>query len=122
MSREQKIPGPDHPITVEAAADHVVVRHGDTVIADSHAPLVLREADYPPVHYIPPADVDWSVLSDSDTVTYCPYKGEASYASLTGDGDTVKDVLWKYDEPYPAVAEIAGHVAFYPNRVEVTTG
>jgi uncharacterized protein (DUF427 family) len=121
MTREQRIPSPDHPTTVEAAAAHVVVRHGDTVIADTRAPLVLREAHYPPVHYIPPADVDWSVLTDSDTVTYCPYKGEASYASLADGAGGVKDVLWKYDEPYPAVAEIAGHVAFYPDRVDVTT-
>jgi uncharacterized protein (DUF427 family) len=58
MSRDIKIPGPDHPITVTPSGDHVVVRSGDATIADSRSTLVLREANYPPVRYIPLADLD----------------------------------------------------------------
>lgn len=122
MAREQKIPGPDHPITVEPSTDHVVVRVGDAVIADSSAPLVLRESTYPPVYYVPLADVDPAVLADSDTQTYCPYKGDASYYSVKGPDGEVADAMWFYREPYAAVAEIAGHVAFYPDRVAITNG
>jgi uncharacterized protein (DUF427 family) len=59
-------------------------------------------------------------LTRTDTSTYCPFKGDASYYSVTAAGDTVDDVIWTYEEPYPAVAAIAGHVAFYPNKAEIT--
>lgn len=120
MSREIKTPGPDHPITVEKNPARVVVHVGDKVVADTHAALSLQESDYPAVQYIPLADVDPSVLKDSDTSTYCPYKGDAAYYTLvTADGEEV-DAVWTYREPYPAVAEIAGHVAFYPTKVTIT--
>ncbi len=122
MSREIKTPGPDHPITVEKNPERVVVRVGDKVVADTHAALSLQESDYPAVQYIPLADVDQSLLKDSTTSTYCPYKGDASYYTLvTADGE-LTDAIWTYPEPYPAVAEIAGHVAFYPNKVSITQG
>lgn len=120
MSREIKTPGPDHPITVTSSGDHVVVRSGAATIADSHATLVLREANYPPVRYIPIADVDRSQLAASELNTYCPYKGEASYYSITPDAERGADAVWFYDDPYPAVAEIKGHVAFYPDRVALS--
>lgn len=120
MPRDVKIPGPDHPITITASGDHVVVRSGQSTIADSRSTLVLREADYPPVRYIPLADVDRSQLAASELITYCPYKGDASYYSIARDADRGTDAVWFYDDPYPAVAEIKGHVAFYPDRAELS--
>jgi len=120
MTREMKIPGPDHPITIEPSADHVIVRAGGATLADSTATLVLREADYPPVRYIPLADIDQALLAPSDSSTYCPYKGDASYRSITTDPDRGTDAVWFYDEPYAAVEPIRDHVAFYANRVEIT--
>jgi uncharacterized protein (DUF427 family) len=120
MAREPKTPGPDHPITIERSTDHVVVRAGAAVIADSSAALVLRESTYPPVYYVPLSDVDPAVLVDSETQTYCPYKGDASYYSVKGPDGEVADAIWTYLKPYPAVAEIGGHVAFYPDRVGIT--
>ena len=72
------------------------------------------------VQYIPLVDVDPQVLTRTDTHSYCPYKGEAGYYSVTAAGETVDDAIWTYEEPFPAVAEIAGHVAFYPNKAEVS--
>jgi uncharacterized protein (DUF427 family) len=118
-TRETLIPGPDHPITIEPSTDHVVVKAGDVVVADSSNAVTLHEASYPPVYYVPLADVDSEVLESSDTTTYCPYKGDASYYSVRTGDDVVKDAIWFYDEPYDAVAEIAGHVAFYPDRVQI---
>jgi uncharacterized protein (DUF427 family) len=115
MSREIKIPGPEHPITITPDARRVVVRSGEQVLADSSTTLVLQEANYPPVHYIPIADLTQELFTDSPTHTYCPYKGEASYKSLAA----VQDALWFYPEPFPAVGQIAGHVAFYPDRVDI---
>jgi uncharacterized protein (DUF427 family) len=120
MDRTQKTPGPDHPITVEAADVRVVVSAGDKVVADTTAALVLREASYPPVYYVPMADVDQTVLRPSATQTYCPYKGDASYYSVAIPDGEITDAVWTYSTPYPAVGGIAGHVAFYPDRMRVT--
>lgn len=121
MAQDVRVPGPDHPITIEPARGQVVVRAGTQVVARTLTALTLREAGYPPVHYIPLTDVDPAALRPSPTTTYCPYKGTATYYTLeTGDGEQFPDALWTYEEPFPAVAEIAGHVAFYPDRAEVT--
>jgi uncharacterized protein (DUF427 family) len=113
------IPGPDHPITMQPSSDHVVVKAGDAVVADSTNAVTLHEASYPPVYYVPLADVDSELLETSDTTSYCPYKGEASYYSVRAGDDVVKDAIWFYDQPYDAVSDIAGHVAFYPDRVQI---
>ena len=89
-------------------------------VADSIAALRMHEAQYPPVHYVPLADVDQALLRPSDTSTYCPFKRESSYYSVsTPDGD-VQDAIWFYASPYPAVDQIAGHVAFYTDRVTLS--
>ncbi|RJO73689.1 DUF427 domain-containing protein [Nocardia panacis] len=119
MTRTPRIPGPDHPITIEPTGGRVVVRSGDTVVADTTRALSLREAEYPAAQYIPLEDVDQSLLVPSDTTTYCPFKGDASYCSLTTPEGELTDAIWSYREPYAAVAPIAGHVAFYPDKVEI---
>lgn len=117
-ARVQKIPGPDHPITVERNPARVVVKLGGKVVADSADTLTLREASYPPVHYIPRKDVDMSLLERTAHETYCPYKGEASYFSIPAGGERSKNAVWSYEHPYDAVAGIREHVAFYPDRVD----
>ena len=119
MSPEMKLPGPDHQISIAPSSDRVVVRSGETTIADSQSTLVLLETNHAPVRYIPLADVDRSLLAPSDLHTYCPYKGDASYYSII-DGQRGTDAVWFYDQPYPAVAQIKDHVAFFTDRVEVT--
>ena len=120
MPGQMKTPGPDHPITIEPNPARVTVRVGDRVLADTTAALNLRESTYPAVPYIPLADVDQSLLKETDTSTHCPYKGDASYYSVDLPDGELTDVIWTYRSPYPAVAEIAGHVAFYADKVEVT--
>ncbi|WP_300613593.1 DUF427 domain-containing protein [Trebonia sp.] len=121
MSRAVKIPDATHPITVRPTGSRVTVRVGGVTVAESDSALSLAEASYPVVQYIPIADVDRSLLRRTGTQSYCPYKGDASYFSVqTPDGRTETDLIWSYEQPYPAVAEIAGHVAFYPDRAEIT--
>ena len=120
MSRSVKIPDASHPITVRPTSARVTVRVGGTVVARTDSALSLAEASYPVVQYIPLADVDQALLERTTTQTYCPYKGDASYYTVTTpDGGTEKDVIWTYERPYPSVSEIAGHVAFYPDRAEI---
>ncbi len=116
--RTIKIPGPDHPITIEPNPDRVRVTLGGKIIADTTGALTLREAAYPAVHYIPRRDVDMSALARSDHTTYCPYKGEASYFSLPAGGDRSVNAVWTYETPFEAMAPIKEYVAFYPDRVD----
>jgi uncharacterized protein (DUF427 family) len=120
-ARPHKTPGPDHPITLERSSAHVVVRRGSVVIAETDRALEMREAAYPPVLYIPIDDVDQHQLRRSEHHTWCPYKSEASYYDIVdGDGTDLSAAVWYYDDPFPAVAEIKGHVAFYTDWVTVT--
>ena len=121
MSRPVLEPTAEHPITIEPTQGRVVARVGDTVVASSGSALTLQESTYPAVQYIPMADVDQSLLRRTDTATYCPFKGDASYYSVqTPDGGTVTDAIWTYEQPYAAVSEIKDHVAFYPDKAAVT--
>jgi uncharacterized protein (DUF427 family) len=120
MTREQKIPDASHPITISPTAGRVQVVVGGTVIADTTSSLTLQEASYPPVQYVPIAEVDPALLSRTETSTYCPFKGDASYFSLATPEGTVTDAAWTYDEAYDAVSEIKGHLAFYPDKATVT--
>lgn len=113
-------PDTDHPITIERHPDRVQVRARGTLIADTTAALTLREANYPPVQYIPRADVDMAQLRRSDHSTYCPYKGDAAYFDVVALGERGRNAVWTYEHPYPTVAEIAGHLAFYSDRVEIS--
>ena len=122
MTRQVKIPDATHPITVEPTGSPVTVLVGDTVIANTNNALTLREASYPPVQYIPLADVNEDAIRPTDSETYCPFKGAASYYSIQVGDTEIADAIWTYREPYPAVSEIAGHVAFYPNKVEIAVG
>ena len=119
MARTVLQPGPQHPITVEPAPGRVTVQVAGTPVADTSSALALQEANYPVVYYVPLADVRSEVLKPSDHTTYCPYKGDASYYSLATPNGEVADAVGYYAEPYSAVAEIAGHVAFYANKVDI---
>ncbi len=113
-----RIPGPDHPIAIEANSERVTVIVAGRVIADTVNALTLREASYPPVHYIPRADVDMSLLESTDHLTHCPYKGDASYFSIPVGGARSANAVWSYEDPHAAVAVIRDHLAFYPDRVD----
>jgi uncharacterized protein (DUF427 family) len=122
-SRPVLEPTAEHPITIDPTGKHVVVRVRGDIVADTNRALQLQESTYPAVQYIPFEDVAHDGLMRTDTSTYCPFKGEAAYYSVrTAAGDTVDDVIWFYEQPHPAVAAIAGHVAFYPDKAEVTVG
>jgi uncharacterized protein (DUF427 family) len=116
--KQVKLPGPDHPISIERSRAHVVVSVAGRVIADTRSALTLREAAYLPVQYIPFEDVDFSQLERTDHVTYCPYKGDCNYYSVSAGGKNSVNAVWSYDNPFPAVSQIQGHVAFYPERVD----
>ena len=113
-----KVPTPDHPISIEPNPARVIVRLAGQVIADTRAALTLREANYPAVQYVPRKDVNMELLSRTDHATYCPYKGESSYYSIPSGKERSVNSVWTYESPYPAVAALKDHLAFYPDRVD----
>ena len=116
--KQIKTPSSDHPISIEHNPDPVVVSVAGRVIAETRNALTLRESDYSPVQYIPREDVDLSQLERTDHVTYCPHKGDCNYYNIPAGGKKSVNAVWTYENPYPAVEEIRGHVAFYPERVD----
>ncbi|WP_340376072.1 DUF427 domain-containing protein [Streptomyces sp. SS7] len=103
-----------HTITIERDTRRVRAVHDGRVLAETDRALALRETGCPVRYYIPEADVRMDLLTPSDTHTYCPFKGTASYWSLPG----APDLVWAYPDPKPDVAEIAHHLCFY--EVEVS--
>jgi uncharacterized protein (DUF427 family) len=113
-----KQPGPDHPITIAPNPKRVRVTFAGSVIADTRRALTLKEANYPPVHYVPRADADMSLLKPTAHTSHCPYKGDASYFSIQTSGRSAENAVWSYPQPYPAAQAIKDHLAFYPDRVD----
>ena len=114
-------PTAEYPITVSPTGRHVTVRVGGEVVADSDRALTLQESNHPAVQYIPLVDIKQGMLARTDKASYCPFKGDAAYFHvITAGGATVPDAVWTYEQPFPAVAAIAGHVAFYPAKAEVS--
>jgi uncharacterized protein (DUF427 family) len=118
---EIRLPDAKHPITIEKNPHRVLVSVAGRVVADTQAALILREANYPAVQYIPRKDVDMKLLEPTDHATYCPYKGDCAYFSIPAGGERSVNSVWTYPAPYEAVAAIKDHVAFYPNRVDAIT-
>jgi uncharacterized protein (DUF427 family) len=113
-----KIPGPDHPITIERNPSRVVITVAGRIVADTRQALTLREAGYPAVQYVPRENVDMTRLERSRHATYCPYKGDCAYYSIPAGGGRSINAAWTYESPYAAVSEIKNHLAFYPERVD----
>ncbi|MBV8592919.1 MAG: DUF427 domain-containing protein [Caulobacteraceae bacterium] len=112
-------PGPDHPITLAAAPGRMVAEYENHAIASSDRAILLKEASYPEVVYFPREDVSMDYMGRTDRRTHCPYKGDASYFTLTMDGHIAENAAWSYETPYEAMTGIAGMIAFYPNVVTV---
>jgi len=114
-----KIPGPDHPITIQPTEKRVRVSAGGVVIAETSRALTLKEGSYPAVQYIPRQDAKQELLERSNRSTHCPYKGDASYFSIKAGGATLDNAVWSYEEPFPAMSEIKDYLAFYPDKVTI---
>jgi uncharacterized protein (DUF427 family) len=113
-----KLPGPGHPITIASNPKRVRVTFNGAVVAETSRALTLKEAHYPPVQYIPREDADMALLARTQHRTHCPYTGDAGYFSIEANGRRAENAIWTYEAPFPAVAPIAGHLAFYPDRVD----
>jgi len=107
---------PYHRIDIRRSSRHLVVRKGDQVVADTHAPLVIYESGFAPRWYVPRADVVPEALQQVNWQTFCPYKGLASYYNI---GDAHR-AAWSYRAPFEAMARIGDLVSFEPDKMEIT--
>jgi uncharacterized protein (DUF427 family) len=105
-------------ITIEPNPNRIVVRVDGQVIADTVRALVMRAPGSPDTQYIPRADVDMARLDRTTHTTHCPFKGDAAYWSIRTAARVAENAVWSYETPYPDVRPIAGHLAFYPDRVD----
>ncbi|WP_102108266.1 DUF427 domain-containing protein [Oceaniglobus roseus] len=96
-----------------------VVRAGGAVIGETTRALELSEGDLAPVIYFPREDIAMAFLEKSPSSTHCPHKGDASYYSVQTKSELIRDAAWSYETPKDGAKEIAGHLAFYSNKVTV---
>ena len=106
----------DH-ITILPASGTWIVRAGGAVLGETKRALELREGSYPPRIYVPREDVAMTLLQKSSRTSTCPWKGVASYYTVTTPEGTLADAVWTYETPKAGVEAIAGHLAFYPDKV-----
>jgi uncharacterized protein (DUF427 family) len=115
---------PHHRVDALPSSRHIRVTVGDSVVAETRAPVLVFETGLPTRYYIPPSDVDFSQLEESVLRTGCPYKGTARYWSFTGQSFSgqlpAENVAWSYEEPLAGMEPIAGHVCFYDDAADVS--
>ena len=108
-----------HAIEIAPFGGRVRVRFGGSIVADSAHAMMLEETGCPPISYLPRNDVRIEHFSSSDRTSHCPHKGDACYFDLEAGGQTMADAAWSYEAPYPLALSIAGHLAFYSDKVEI---
>jgi uncharacterized protein (DUF427 family) len=111
-----------HTVTIAPADLHVEVWVDGVQIAETDRPLLLDETGLPTRYYLPREDVRMDLLRKTSFRTTCPFKGDASYWSFTHDGETHDGIVWSYERPIPAAADIEGYLCFYPERVDLKVG
>ena len=113
-----KLPGPDHPITIERNPLRVRVIFNGQVVADTTNAVTLKESTLTPVQYIPREDARMEFFQRTAHASHCPYKGDAAYFSLRVGERVSENAVWSYEKPFPAMQQIAGRLAFYRDRVD----
>ncbi len=109
---------PHHRVDVLNSSRHVRVIVGGEAVADSHRPRLLFETGLPTRYYLPRMDVRMDLLTQSDTVTQCPYKGQTVHYDLAVGDRAWRDVAWSYPFPIPECPKIENLVCFYDERVD----
>lgn len=109
---------PEHRVAFSPAGKHITATLGGVVVAESDSALLCEESNHEPVYYIPMTDCRVDQLIPTSKKTYCPYKGEASYWTLSVGDASARDAAWSYDTPYDEALPIKGHVAFYTGKLD----
>ena len=122
MTTQVESAWPSHPgyrIEITPCRHRGQVWLDDILVAESQNCLLVSETDHVDRLYFPESAVNWDLFTATDHTTVCPFKGRASYWSLTGTDPVIPNVIWSYPTPLPEVAGIAGHVSFYDTALRV---
>lgn len=107
-------------VDILESSRHVQVVVKGVTVADSHHPKLLFETGLPTRYYVPQVDVRMDLLTPTETVTHCPYKGEARTWAVRAGDEVIPDLAWSYRAPFRESLPIAGLVAFYNEKVDLT--
>ena len=110
---------PNHRVAITPSDRHVRVLAGSEVVADTRTPLLVEESRHDPVWYVPSADVNQGSMTPTESSTYCPFKGHASYYTIAAGDERLEDAAWSYLSPYDECQTLAGYFAFYADRVSI---
>jgi uncharacterized protein (DUF427 family) len=106
-------------VDILSSSRHVRIEVDGVTVAESTKPTMLFETGLPPRYYLPKTHVRMDLLRPTDTVTHCPYKGQAEYWSLEAGERIHADLAWSYPTPFPESQKIAGLVSFYNERIDL---
>ena len=112
---------PDYQVALEPSSVRVCVTFNGERVADSSRALCVRETAHKPVYYFPREDVRMNLLERTQHHTTCPFKGQASYWTLRVGDREAENAVWTYEDPIDEVPRLKDYVAFYGDRVEITT-
>lgn len=123
LEEDQVIEGhprdPFHRVDARASSRHVRVEFAGRLLAETRAPVFLYETMLPVRSYLPRSDVDWDLLEPSGHRTVCPYKGHATYWSVTGGDPKGRNLAWSYEQTLPDSGQLRDLVAFFDERADV---
>lgn len=111
-------PRPPH---LEPSGRHVVIRHAGHIVADTRNALRVLETSHPPVYYLPPTDIDTSVIHAADGGSFCEWKGVAEYWHVVIGGRRIDRAAWSYPRPAAAFSALKDHLAFYAGPLDECT-
>ncbi len=100
--------------------EHVVIRLGDVVVADTTGSYRVLETSHPPTYYVPPGDVDADLLRPAAGSSFCEWKGSATYFDVVVGEVVLPRAMWAYPAPTGRFASIAGYLSCYPSTLECT--
>lgn len=106
------------PPRVEPVSDHIRVIFNDVIIADTNQAIRVLETSHPPSYYIPPTDIQMDYLTKTSRQSYCEFKGNANYYTITVNDKSVTNVAWFYPTPSKGYEAIQNYVSFYANHMD----
>lgn len=109
------------PPALDPVGSEVVVEFAGEVVARTTRSIRVLETSHPPGYYLPAEDVRTDLLVPEPGTSVCEWKGTAVYLTVVAGGRRAVRAAWSYPSPVPAFEPIAGHLSFYPGRVDRCT-
>lgn len=110
---------PWHRVDTVQSSRHIRVEIDGVTVAESRRPVLLFETGLPARYYLPQEDIRMDLLRPTEHRSSCPYKGYASYWTVTVSNKEYPEFVWAYLEPFPEAGKIAGLLSFYNEKLDI---